>query len=65
MRFLMKLVSVDCKMTQWSRWSRCTATCGEAAQHRTRIVKVQPFGPRGKLCPSLVEYRKCYTERCP
>ncbi|XP_033360930.1 spondin-1 isoform X1 [Bombus vosnesenskii] len=58
-------ISVDCKTTQWSRWSRCTATCGETAQHRTRMVKVQPFGPRGKLCPSLVEYRKCYTGKCP
>ncbi|XP_076544630.1 spondin-1 isoform X2 [Osmia lignaria lignaria] len=58
-------ISVDCKMSQWSSWSRCTATCGDASQYRTRIVKVQPFGPRGKLCPSLVEYRKCHTVKCP
>ncbi|KAK1130236.1 hypothetical protein K0M31_018375 [Melipona bicolor] len=58
-------ISVDCKITQWSKWSHCTATCGEASQHRTRIVKVQPLGPKSKLCPSLVEYRKCHTRRCP
>ncbi|KAF3428739.1 hypothetical protein E2986_10824 [Frieseomelitta varia] len=58
-------ISVDCEITQWSKWSYCTATCGEASQHRTRIVKVQPLGPKSKLCPSLVEYRKCRTRRCP
>nr|XP_012150416.1 PREDICTED: spondin-1-like isoform X6 [Megachile rotundata] len=58
-------VSVDCKMTQWSPWSRCTATCGDASQYRTRIVKVEPSGPRGKLCPALVEYKKCHTVKCP
>ncbi|XP_076168911.1 spondin-1 isoform X2 [Ptiloglossa arizonensis] len=53
-------VSVNCKMTQWSSWSHCTATCGEASQCRTRTVKVQPRGPKGKLCPALVEYKKCH-----
>ncbi|CAK9811500.1 SPON1 [Anthophora plagiata] len=57
-------ISVDCKMTQWSNWSRCTATCGESSQYRTRTVKIQPFGPRAKLCPALVEYRKCHTIEC-
>ncbi|XP_043250558.1 spondin-1 isoform X3 [Colletes gigas] len=58
-------ISVDCKMTQWSTWSRCTATCGDASQCRRRTVKVQPRGPRSKLCPALVEYRKCHTIECP
>ncbi|XP_053986633.1 spondin-1 isoform X2 [Hylaeus volcanicus] len=58
-------ISVNCKMTQWSSWGRCTATCGEASQCRTRTVKVQPRGPEGKLCPALVEYRKCQTIECP
>ncbi|XP_076681730.1 spondin-1 isoform X3 [Andrena cerasifolii] len=58
-------ISVNCKMTQWSPWSRCTATCGEASQYRTRTVKIQPQGPRGRLCPALVEYRKCHRIECP
>ncbi|KAG7203741.1 hypothetical protein KM043_013767 [Ampulex compressa] len=58
-------ISVDCKMTQWSSWSRCTATCGDSLQHRTRTVKVQPRGPNGKLCSALVEFRKCLAVDCP
>ncbi|XP_076231734.1 spondin-1 isoform X3 [Calliopsis andreniformis] len=58
-------ISVDCEMTQWSPWSRCTPTCGDASQYRTRTVKIQPQGPRGKLCPALVEYRKCHKVACP
>ncbi|XP_017761767.1 PREDICTED: spondin-1 isoform X2 [Eufriesea mexicana] len=57
-------ISVDCKMTQWSSWSYCAATCGQTSQYRTRTVKVQPVGPKGKLCPTLVEYRKCHTMEC-
>ncbi|XP_078036984.1 spondin-1 [Augochlora pura] len=58
-------VSVDCKMTQWSAWSRCMATCGESSQYRTRSVKIKPRGPRGKLCPALAEYKKCHVMECP
>ncbi|XP_076294317.1 spondin-1 isoform X3 [Lasioglossum baleicum] len=58
-------VSVDCKMTQWSSWSRCTATCGESSQYRTRSVKIKPRGPRGKLCPALAEYKRCRRVECP
>ncbi|XP_076643915.1 spondin-1 isoform X2 [Halictus rubicundus] len=56
---------VDCKMTQWSSWSRCTATCGESSQYRTRSVKIRPRGPRGKLCPALAEYKRCRRVECP
>ncbi|KZC07757.1 Spondin-1 [Dufourea novaeangliae] len=58
-------ISVDCKMTQWSSWSRCSATCGEASEYRIRTVKIRPLGPRGKLCPALVEYKKCHRIECP
>ncbi|XP_033333952.2 spondin-1 isoform X2 [Megalopta genalis] len=58
-------VSVDCKMTQWSVWSHCTATCGESSQYRTRSVRIKPRGPRGKLCPALAEYKKCHRMECP
>ncbi|XP_031834060.1 spondin-1 isoform X2 [Nomia melanderi] len=58
-------ISVDCKMTQWSPWSHCTATCGEASKYRIRTVKIKPVGPWGKLCPALAEYKQCPMVECP
>ncbi|CAL7938661.1 unnamed protein product [Xylocopa violacea] len=58
-------ISVDCKMAQWSSWSPCTVTCGESSQYRTRTIKIEPVGPRARLCPPLVEYRNCHTIECP
>ncbi|XP_031770909.1 spondin-1 isoform X4 [Apis florea] len=57
-------ISVDCKMTQWSSWSHCTATCGKASQYRTRTVKIQSVGPKSKPCSHMIENRKCHTIEC-
>ncbi|XP_020284534.1 spondin-1 isoform X2 [Pseudomyrmex gracilis] len=58
---------VDCKVTQWSTWSKCSkTTCGEALQSRVRSIMVKPKGPWAKLCPALAELRKCpRTSNCP
>ncbi|XP_033216700.1 spondin-1-like isoform X3 [Belonocnema kinseyi] len=55
--------SVDCEMTTWSSWSRCTATCGESLQHRTRTFRVKPRR-HGRLCPPLAEFRECTVPEC-
>ncbi|XP_043479845.1 spondin-1-like isoform X2 [Leptopilina heterotoma] len=56
--------SVDCQVSQWSRWSRCSATCGDSVQYRTKTIKIQPKN-RGQLCPPLVEFRDCSKPQCP
>ncbi|XP_057339307.1 spondin-1 isoform X2 [Microplitis mediator] len=55
---------VDCKLTHWSPWSPCHATCGNAVQHRTRRIKIHPYGLHGKPCTRLVEFRKCSMFPC-
>lgn len=52
-------------MTPWSAWTRCRGTCGNASQQRIRSVKVQPRGPNGRRCSTLVEFRNCTTLECP
>ncbi|XP_072746118.1 spondin-1 isoform X2 [Anoplolepis gracilipes] len=58
-------ISVNCKVTPWSRWSKCSATCGEAFRSRVRSVMVPPRGSWAKLCPALAEFKKCRTIDCP
>ncbi|XP_008548145.1 spondin-1 isoform X2 [Microplitis demolitor] len=55
---------VDCKLTHWSPWSSCHATCGNAVQHRTRRIQIHPSGLHGKPCTRLVEFRKCSMFPC-
>ncbi|KAK2588182.1 hypothetical protein KPH14_004223 [Odynerus spinipes] len=57
-------ISVDCKMTPWSSWSHCLGTCRNGSQYRKRNIKVQPRGPNGRLCSTVVEFRNC-TLDCP
>ncbi|XP_011694985.1 PREDICTED: spondin-1 isoform X3 [Wasmannia auropunctata] len=58
-------ITVDCKVTPWSRWSRCSATCGESLRTRVRSVMVKPKGAWAKLCPTLVEFKNCHKVDCP
>ncbi|XP_029663051.1 spondin-1 isoform X3 [Formica exsecta] len=58
-------ISVNCKVTPWSTWSKCSATCGEALRTRVRSIMVQPRGSWAKLCPTLAEFKKCSRVDCP
>ncbi|KAI4495497.1 hypothetical protein M0802_008711 [Mischocyttarus mexicanus] len=57
--------SIDCIMTPQSRWSSWSGTCGNSSEYRLRSVKVQPRGPNGRLCSTVVEFRNCTTLECP
>mmetsp|Transcript_25160 Transcript_25160/g.72526 ORF Transcript_25160/g.72526 Transcript_25160/m.72526 type:complete len:487 (+) Transcript_25160:3-1463(+) len=56
---------VDCKWSNWGRWSECTKTCGNGKMTRLRSVSVQKdFG--GKPCDGLPQDTKaCDSSPCP
>lgn len=58
-------ITVDCKVTPWSTWSKCSATCDEGLRSRVRSITVKPRGAWAKLCPTLVEFKKCRKMECP
>ncbi|XP_045520436.1 spondin-1 [Pieris brassicae] len=50
----------DCRVGEWSEWSRCSVTCGVGYQERTRHVLSVP-GPGGAPCPTrLTRRRRCH-----
>lgn len=55
---------VDCVVSKWSDWSRCSKSCGRGRRTRVReIVKNPRQG--GKRCPPLKERLRCRMKRCP
>jgi len=56
--------SVDCKVEDWSSWTKCSATCGGGTKTRGRGV-VQEAGNGGVPCPALGEEESCNTDQCP
>lgn len=58
---------VDCVLTEWSEWGRCSKDCGGGTKKRTRTkTKEGKYG--GELCPpdsELKEEEECNTEACP
>ncbi|XP_011873806.1 PREDICTED: spondin-1 isoform X3 [Vollenhovia emeryi] len=56
---------MDCKVTPWSTWSKCSVTCDEGLRNRVRSVTVKPKGAWARLCPTLVEFKKCRRVDCP
>ncbi|KAK4292096.1 hypothetical protein Pmani_035109, partial [Petrolisthes manimaculis] len=49
----------NCRVSPWSSWSHCSATCGKAYKSKTRTIMSLPqFG--GRKCPRKLERkRKC------
>merc|ERR1719436_1936295 len=54
---------VDCVMSQWSGWSKCTKECESGAQVRTRSIVTKPMHG-GKFCDTVQEERSCNTGSC-
>merc|ERR1719506_288723 len=54
---------VDCQLSSWNGWSKCSAQCGGGVQQRLRDVTVaMKFG--GKPCDSTSETRGCNNQAC-
>eukprot|EP00928_Gymnodinium_smaydae_P012916 TRINITY_DN14716_c0_g5_i1.p1 TRINITY_DN14716_c0_g5~~TRINITY_DN14716_c0_g5_i1.p1 ORF type:complete len:979 (+),score=209.38 TRINITY_DN14716_c0_g5_i1:73-3009(+) len=55
--------AIDCKLSEWEDYSKCTKECGGGVQTRTRMLEVKPKNG-GKHCDALQETRNCNTGSC-
>ncbi|XP_078495673.1 spondin-1-like [Ciona intestinalis] len=53
-----KNCKVDCQMSGWETWSKCSTFCGAGTQSRIRSVDTAPSGG-GKACPAAKETQDC------
>mmetsp|Transcript_45339 Transcript_45339/g.140079 ORF Transcript_45339/g.140079 Transcript_45339/m.140079 type:complete len:988 (-) Transcript_45339:95-3058(-) len=54
---------VNCLMSKWSSWSKCTKVCGNGVEVKTRDILVTPKNG-GDKCESTQEVRDCNTGSC-
>jgi hypothetical protein len=54
---------INCDMSEWSGWSKCTAECGGGLQSHTRSILVKPMNG-GLSCNTVEESRPCATMSC-
>merc|ERR1719502_2190688 len=58
-----KKCPVDCVMSEWSGWSKCTAECEGGVRSRTRSLLVKPKNG-GIACNTAEETEACNTMSC-
>jgi len=54
---------IDCKLTEWSGWSSCTAKCGGGLMERSRDAIVEAEHG-GEPCEEMKEARSCNIQSC-
>merc|ERR1719310_822881 len=54
---------IDCQLSEWYPWTKCTTECGGGVQGRTRVVETKPLDG-GASCDALQESRPCNTGSC-
>ena len=58
------LTETDCQLSDWSRWSACSSTCGSSFKFRRRSI-IRPPSPGGKACSSALKMkRQCHVPPC-
>ncbi|XP_049862790.1 spondin-1 [Schistocerca gregaria] len=56
---------VNCRLSAWSPWSRCSVSCGYGFQTRQRRILTQSQNG-GRRCPTrLVRRKRCFAGVCP
>jgi len=59
-----KKCPINAKISSWTRFGACSATCGAGTKTRTRVCTPQQFG--GRECRwSLLQSRACKLKNCP
>lgn len=54
---------IDCVVSEWAEWSKCTKECGGGVQSHTRQVVTQD-AHGGKPCDELSSSRVCNSQAC-
>jgi len=54
---------IDCHMSSWSGWSKCTAECEGGLQSQTRNIMTKPKNG-GTQCNTVEDTRGCNTASC-
>mmetsp|Transcript_136131 Transcript_136131/g.271529 ORF Transcript_136131/g.271529 Transcript_136131/m.271529 type:complete len:1062 (+) Transcript_136131:111-3296(+) len=54
---------VDCVMSKWSGWSKCSKECESGIQSKTRSILTKPRNG-GETCDATSEERVCNTGSC-
>jgi hypothetical protein len=54
---------VNCEMSEWSGWSKCTAVCNGGVQGRTRSIVEKPKNG-GTSCNTVEDQQACGTISC-
>ena len=55
---------IHCEVSEWTRWTVCTQTCGGGTKERTRSVFTEA-NDLGRVCPNLMDSEACNTHPCP
>jgi hypothetical protein len=54
---------VDCKVAEWTTWSRCSAQCGGGVTQRARDI-ITHMMHNGKPCGATSEAKSCNVQAC-
>jgi hypothetical protein len=58
-----KILVIDCEVSEWSEWTKCSVNCGIGSSERRREI-LKPESNGGNECPILEEKRSCQTAKC-
>jgi hypothetical protein len=54
---------IDCVLSPWSAWSKCSAECGGGLEESTRTIERYPKNG-GENCDATITTQACHTHAC-